>query len=58
MTYFEVDVKIEVVDRKVSVLMKLESHKLDLPRGRYGPSKMAVFYRSGNWNSVEFDVPF
>ena len=58
MTYFEVDVKIEVVDRKVSVLMKLESHELDLPRGRYGPSKMAVFCRSENQNSIEFDAPF
>ena len=58
MTYFEVDVKIEVVDMKVSVLTKLKSLELDLPRGRYGPSKTAIFCRSRNQNFVEFDVPF
>ena len=36
MTYFVVDVKIEVVDMKVFVPTELELHELDLPRGRYG----------------------
>ena len=58
MTYFEVYVKIEVVDTKVGVLMKLESHELDLPRGRYGPSNTSIFCRPGKQNSAEFDPPF
>ena len=58
MTYFVVDVKIEVVDMKVSVLTELELHELDLPRGRYEFLKAAEFCRSGNQNSAEFGVPF
>ena len=58
MIYFVIDIKIEVIDMKVSVPTKLESHKLDLPRRRYGFSKMVEFCRFGNRKSAEFDAPF
>ena len=58
MTYFVVDVKIEVVDMKVRVPTELELHELDLPRGRYGFLKTAEFCRSGNRNSAEIGVLF
>ena len=53
MTDFEVDVKIEVVDMKVSVRMKLKSLELDLPRGSYGLAKLKKFCRSKNQGPTE-----
>ena len=52
MTYLVDDVKIKVIDMKVSVPTKLKSLELDLPRGRYKFSKLIVFYRSRNQNSI------
>ena len=47
MTYFEVDVKIEVIYIEVRDSEKLELHESDLPCGRYGFLKAAEFCRSG-----------
>ena len=57
MTYFEVDVKIEVIDIEARDPTKLELHESDLPCGRYGFLKAVEFCRSGNRNSAEFDAP-
>ena len=52
MTYFEIDVKIKVIDMKVSVLKNLESLELDLSRGSYEFLKSRVFCRSRNRKSA------
>ena len=46
MTLFEVDVKIKVIDMEVSVLTKLKSLELDLPRGSYEFLNLREFCRS------------
>ena len=45
MTFFEVDVKIEVVGKEVRVLTKQKSLELDLLRGRYRLPKLHRIYR-------------
>ena len=52
MTYFEIDVKIKVVDMKVSVPMNLKSLELDPPRGSYEFLKPRGFCRSRNQKSA------
>ena len=47
MTYFAIDVKIKVIDMEIRDPTNLESHELDLPRGRYGFLKAFEFCRSG-----------
>ena len=57
MTYFVVDVKIKVIDMKVSVPTKLESLELDLPRGRNEFLKLREVCRSKGRESVEISCP-
>ena len=52
MTYFETDVKIKVIDMKVSVPMNLKSLELDPPRRSSKLLKLREFCRSRNQKSA------